>query len=300
MNEVLIVGSVALDSVKTPAGKVTEALGGSAVFSSISASYYTPVQLVGVVGDDFQRKHINILNQRSIDLEGLEIVKGKTFRWSGEYGKNFGDATTLETHLNVFEFFNPKVPEAYKNSKYVFLANIHPALQHKVLKAVKKPKFSACDTMNLWLDIARNDLLKLLKDVDAFILNETEAEMLSGESNLLKAAKKIVKLGPEIVIIKKGANGCLLYSDGFMFQLPAFLLDSLKDPTGAGDTFAGGFVGYLAGCGKINKTTLKEALAYGTVMSSFAVSEFSVNAISGLTKANIKKRYNDFLKLTQL
>ena len=300
MNEVLIVGSVALDSVKTPAGKVKDALGGSAVYSSISASYYAPIQLVGVVGDDFQRKHINLLNKRNIDLEGLEISEGKTFRWSGEYGKNFGDATTLETHLNVFEFFDPKVPQSYKNSKYVFLANIHPALQHKVLKAVKKPKFSACDTMNLWLDIARTDLLKLLKDVDAFVLNETEAQMLTGQSNLLKAAKKIVKLGPEIVIIKKGADGCLLYSDDFMFQLPAFLLETLIDPTGAGDTFAGGFIGYLAGCGKINKTTLKQALAYGTVMSSFTVSEFSVNAIADLKKSEINKRYRDFLKLCQI
>lgn len=300
MSKILVVGSVALDTLKTAAGSVKDALGGSAVYSSVSAGYFAPVNLVGVVGNDFSQDHIKMLKKQKVDLEGLEIVEGETFRWSGEYGKDFGDATTLETHLNVFEFFDPKIPDAYKNTPFVFLANIHPALQMKVLKQIKKPKLTVCDTMNLWIDIAKKDLLKLIKNVDIFVLNETEARMLVGENNLVKAAKAILKKGPQIVIIKKGANGAMLYSDNFSFVLPAFLLESLKDPTGAGDTFAGGLIGYLAACGKVNQTNLKEAIAYGTVMSSFTVSEFSLNGLAGLKKSQINKRHKEFLKLTQI
>lgn len=300
MNKVLVVGSVALDTVKTSAGKVKDALGGSAVYSSVSAANFASVNLVGVVGNDFPQEDVKMLKKKKIDIEGLEVADGKTFRWSGEYGKDFGDATTLETHLNVFEYFDPKIPESYKSTPYVFLANIHPALQLKVLKQIKKPKLTVCDTMNLWIDIARKDLLKLLKKIDIFVLNETEAGMLTNEKNLVKAAKKIIKMGPSTVIIKKGANGALLYSDKFVFTMPAFLLEELKDPTGAGDTFAGGFIGYLASQGKINQKTLKEALVYGTIMSTFTVSEFSLNGLASVKKSDINKRYREFVKLTQL
>lgn len=300
MNKVLIVGSVALDTVKTPAGIVNDALGGSAVYSSLSCSYFAPVDLVAVAGSDFQRKNISIMTKHGIDLTGLEIVDGRTFRWSGQYGENYGDAETLETHLNVFEFFDPKVPSVYARDKFVFLANIHPLLQHKVLKSVKKPRLTVCDTMNLWIDTAGPELLSLIKDVDIFVLNETEARMLSGQDNLIKAAKTLLKFGPDAVIIKKGANGSMFYSGQLVFSTPAYMLETLKDPTGAGDTFAGAFTGYLASQKKTGKSEIKKAVIYGTIMSSFTVEQFSVRSLGNLNKRDINKRYKDFLQLTQL
>jgi len=300
MSKLLIVGSVALDSIATPAGKVTDALGGSAVYSSLSASYFAPVNFVGVVGTDYPKAAETMLKKHGVDLAGLEKEEGKTFRWSGEYGAEFGDATTLETHLNVFEHFDPKIPAAYAKTPYVFLANIHPALQMKVLDAVKKPKLTVLDSMNLWINIAKEDLLKLIKRVDVFVLNESEAKMLTGEGNTAKAAAWIMSRGPKTVVIKKGANGVVLFNAKYRIALPAYFLESIKDPTGAGDTFAGAFAGFLADQGKTDLRTIKRALAYGTIMASFTVQDFSVKALAGLKKSDITKRYKDYLKLTQI
>jgi sugar/nucleoside kinase (ribokinase family) len=299
MNKVLVVGSVALDSIKTPAGSVDHALGGSAVYSSISASYFAPVNVVGVVGDDFSKAHVALLKKHGVDTVGLEVAKGKTFHWKGEYPE-FGDAKTLETHLNVFADFDPKLPKGYETTPFVFLANIHPGLQSRVLDKMKKPKLVVCDTMNLWINITPDELKTLLKRVDIFVLNETESKMLTGIGNIIAAAKAIRAMGPEIVIIKKGAHGATLFSDGFSFSVPAYLLESIKDPTGAGDTFAGAFVGTLAAAKKIDKAALKKAMAHGTIMASFTVQDFSVGRLAHLKKSDIARRFKEYVALTQL
>jgi len=291
---VLVVGSVALDTIKTPKGYKKEILGGSAVFSSVSASLFSPVKLVAVVGEDFPKKHINFLKNKKVDIKGLEICEGKTFRWEGEYSSDFNDPKTLATHLNVFADFNPKIPKSYKNSKHVFLANIDPDIQWKVLTQLPKREVVVCDTMNYWIESKTKQLLKVLKEVDIFLLNELEARLLTGENNLLTAAKKILKFGPKVVVIKKGSNGSLLVSDKFRICLPAFLLDSIIDPTGAGDTFAGGFIGYLSKSGKINKENLKKAICYGSIMATFAVEGFSLDKLGALDKAQMNKRFKEY------
>ena len=295
---VLVVGSVALDTITTPFGKAKDILGGSATFSAVSASVFTPVDLVAVVGRDFPKKYINLFKNKGIDLTGLKKEKGKTFRWEGEYGWDFSNPKTIATDLNVFGKFDPIIPKAYRKNKIVFLANIDPEIQEKVLNQVDKPKIVACDTMNYWIETKRNQLLKLLKRVDICLVNEAEAKELVGETNLVKAGKKILKLGPPIVIIKKGEHGVLMFSQKHIFATPAYLLESVYDPTGAGDTFAGGFIGYLAKVKKYNQKSLREAVVYGSIMATFAVEDFSLRKLQKITAVDVRRRLNKFKKLT--
>ena len=295
---VLVVGSVALDTITTPFGKAKDILGGSATFSAVSASVFTPVDLVAVVGRDFPKKYINLLKNKGIDLTGLKKEKGKTFRWEGEYGWDFSNPKTIATDLNVFGKFDPIIPKAYRKNKIVFLANIDPEIQEKVLNQVDKPKIVACDTMNYWIETKRNQLLKLLKRVDICLVNEAEAKELVGETNLVKAGKKILKLGPPIVIIKKGEHGVLMFSQKHIFATPAYLLESVYDPTGAGDTFAGGFIGYLAKVKKYNQKSLREAVVCGSIMATFAVEDFSLRKLQKITAVDVRRRLNKFKKLT--
>jgi len=295
-SDILVVGSVALDTIKTPLGEVKDALGGSAVYFSTSAKIFNPVNIVAVVGEDFPKKHLNYLEKKKIGLSGLEIAKGKTFRWQGEYNWDFSNPRTIATCLNVFADFEPKVPKIYQNNKYIFLANIDPQVQKKVLSQIGKPKLVACDTMNYWIENKLNYLLDLLKRVDIFLVNESEARQITQENNLVTAGKKILKLGPKIAIIKKGEHGVLLFLGNNIFSIPAFLLESVCDPTGAGDTFAGGFIGYLASCRKYSKQSLKTALVYGTVMATFAVEDFSLRRLGSISLAQVKTRLNEFRK----
>ncbi|MGB2705376.1 MAG: PfkB family carbohydrate kinase [Candidatus Omnitrophota bacterium] len=296
---ILVVGSVALDTIKTPFGKKKEILGGSATYFSVSARLFEPhVNLVAVVGKDFPQKYVNFLKKKKIGLKGLEVRKGKTFRWEGEYGWDFSNPRTIVTHLNVFADFNPVIPEEYKKSKYVFLANIDPYLQNKVLSEMKNPALIACDTMNYWIENRRKELVKLLKKIDIFFLNESEAKELTGESSLVKAAKEVFKMGPEKIIIKKGEHGALLFSGNSIFSVPAYLMESIFDPTGAGDTFAGGVMGYLAAQKPLNKANLRKAIVYGTVMATFAVEDFSLRRLGAVKPADIQRRLKNFRKLT--
>ncbi|MCP4652618.1 MAG: sugar kinase [Candidatus Omnitrophica bacterium] len=294
----LVVGSVALDTVKTPFGKHNDILGGSAVYFGVCAAHFTKVNLVAVVGRDFPKKHTSLLRSKGIDLRGLEVAPGKTFRWDGEYGWDFSDAKTNSTHLNVFADFQPKIPDEYKSSKYLFLANIDPTLQENVLDQVKGAKLVACDTMNFWIETKRKQLLKLLKKIDLFFLNESEARLLSGEKSILKAAAAVLKMGPKRIIIKKGEHGSLMFSKGKIFSVPASLLDSVVDPTGAGDTFAGGVMGYLTECGSLSESSFRTAITYGGVMATFAVEDFSLNRLKKVTKSDIAKRLKRFKSLT--
>ncbi len=297
-NSLLVVGSVALDTVVTPLEKASRVLGGSAVYFSVSARLFNPVSLVAVVGEDFPQKYRTALAKKDIDLEGLEVRKGETFRWEGEYSWDFSDPQTLATHLNVFAEFNPRIPKNYRNSRYVFLANIDPQIQSRVLSQVSQPKLVACDTMNYWIEQKLKPLLKLLKTVDIFLLNGSEARELTRESNLVKAGKAILKFGPKVVVIKKGEHGVLLFSPNQIFALPAFLLETVFDPTGAGDTFAGGFMGYLAACRQYNRQSLRAALVYGTVMATFTVEDFSLRRLIKVTRADLDKRVKEFRKFS--
>ncbi|MDD5773741.1 MAG: PfkB family carbohydrate kinase [bacterium] len=294
---ILVVGSVAMDTIETPFGKVTNALGGSAVYSSYSASFFSTVKLVAVVGSDFPEKYKNILKERKIDLQGLQEEEGKTFHWEGFYDFDLNTAHTINTELNVFENFEPVIPDSFKNTPYVFLANIDPELQLKVLNSIKHPKLVVCDTMNFWIEKKRDALLETIKKVDIFIINEGEARELSGESNLIKAAKKIRSFGPKGLIIKKGEHGALLFSDN-IFSAPAYPLESVFDPTGAGDTFAGGFIGYLAKCGDLTDASLRRAVVRGTTMASFCVENFTLDRMRMLTETEITSRCRKIKELS--
>ena len=295
---VLIVGSMALDTVVTPFGKREEALGGAATYFSCAASYFDQPRVVAVVGTDFPDEHIQTLRHLGVDLEGLEIRPGKTFRWSGKYGYDLNQRDTLSTFLNVFEHFHPKLPEKYKSSEFVFLGNIHPALQLEVLDQVAKPKFVACDTMNLWIETERDTLCELIRRVDAIVLNDSEARQLTGEPNLAKAARAIQGMGCLKVVIKKGEHGCLFFSPHSHFSAPAYPLDSVNDPTGAGDAFAGGFMGYLAQNNKVDEISIRRAIVYGSVLASFTVEQFSIDRIVGLSQEEISARYKEFREIT--
>lgn len=295
---ILVVGSVAFDSVKTPFGEVDEVLGGSASYFSIAASFFSPVKLVAVVGEDFPPQHLKLFRDFSVDTKGLQKVSGETFRWKGEYGAALNEAKTLETRLNVFESFNPEIPKEYRDCQYVFLGNIDPILQRKVLEQVNKPKFVACDTMNYWITSKPDELKKTLALVDILIINDGEARMLANQSNLTKAARLISSWGPKIVVVKKGENGVAMFTDDSVFGAPAFPLEEVFDPTGAGDSFAGGFVGYLAKVGRIDKDDLRKAVVYGSVMASFNVEEFSLNRLKKLRPSEIRERYRQFKELT--
>ncbi len=297
----LVVGSVALDTVKTPFGEVKDGLGGSATYFATAASFFTDVHLVAVVGEDFPEEHIHFLKKRGIDLSGLERSMGKTFRWQGEYGYQLNEAKTLKTDLNVFESFRPKLPAAYTKAPYLFLGNIDPSLQFDVMNQVVGPRLTACDTMNFWIDGKRDSLIKTLAGVDVLMINEGEARALSGEFNLVKAASAILSLGPKALVVKRGEYGALMFNGKKIFSVPAYPLESVFDPTGAGDSFAGGFMGVIAQnaeLGGISDKVLRQAAIYGSVMASFCVEAFSLDRMRSLTQDDIKRRYLEFKELT--
>jgi sugar/nucleoside kinase (ribokinase family) len=292
---VLVVGSVALDNIKTPTSEHTQLLGGSASYAAVAASFFGPVHLVGVVGEDFPPEHKALFASRKIDLTGLEVAKGQTFTWTGEYEVNMNNRKTLAIALNVFETFQPKLPESYRETPYVLLGNIAPSLQRMVCEQVRKPKFVVADTMDLWIGMARADLLKLLKEVDMLILNDGEARQLTEDENLIRAGKKIVAMGPRYVAVKKGEHGCLLFGrDGEFFSTGAFPLENIHDPTGAGDCFAGGFIGHLARTDDVSFANLKEAIIQGTLVASFCCEEFSLRRLEKLTNKEIEHRRKAF------
>ena len=301
MPELLVVGSVALDSVATPFGTVSEALGGSATFFSYSASFFTGVRLLATVGEDFPREHLELLRARGVNLAGLAVSKGRTFRWTGEYGYDLNEAKTLDTQLNVFADFKPVLSPELRRTPYLFLANIDPVLQLDVLRQMaKRPQLVALDTMNFWIRGKREDLLRVLREVDVVTINDGEARELAGEPNLVRATRAIAAVGPKTVVVKRGEYGALMFCDGAFFMVPAYPLDSVFDPTGAGDTFAGGFVGYLAAMDRVDAPTMRRAIVYGSVMASFAVEDFSLNRLARLTSAEIGQRYEAFGDLTRV
>ncbi|HKT13258.1 MAG TPA: PfkB family carbohydrate kinase [Terriglobia bacterium] len=295
----LVVGSVAFDSIRTPHGEVEGILGGSATFFSVAASWFGPVKVVAVVGDDFGDEHLEVFRLRSIETTGIERAQGKTFRWRGEYVGDMNDARTLDVQLNVFQNFSPKVPAADVSTEFVFLGNIDPRLQLHVRRQLSKAQLVACDSMNYWIEGSLNDLKETLREVHALVINEGEARMLSGCQNLRKAAKEIQKMGPEILVIKRGEHGVTLFNNGSVFSAPAFMLEEFKDPTGAGDTFAGGFMGHLARTGDLSENNLRRAIVYGSVMASFAVEEFGLKRLLELTPREIEGRVREFAQLTR-
>ncbi|MBN1504922.1 MAG: sugar kinase [Candidatus Eisenbacteria bacterium] len=296
---ILVVGSVALDTIKTPFGSCEEELGGSAAYFSVAAGHFDKVHMVAVVGTDFPTQHVEFFKERGLGLDGLQSMEGKTFRWHGEYGFELGEAKSLLTSVNVFEHFHPVIPVDLRDTEYVFLANIDPTLQMEVLEQMESPKFVACDTMNFWIMGKREELLRTIQHVDALILNDAEARQLTGEPNLLKAAKGIIAMGPKMVIIKKGEHGALLITPEFKFSAPAYPVELLFDPTGAGDSFAGGFVGFMARCGECCEDTLRLAVMYGTVMASFAVERFGVKRLAELDTFSILDRLKELKKLSE-
>jgi sugar/nucleoside kinase (ribokinase family) len=294
---VLVVGSVALDSVETPFGKADDVLGGSATFFSASASHLTKVSVVGVVGSDYPIEKLDPLKKRGVDFSGLERAQGSSFRWRGRYRHDLNSAETLETHLGVFSHFSPKIPEKFRSSPYLFLANIDPRLQLDVLEQVEKPKLVACDTMNFWIQSRRSDVLSLLEHVDLVTLNDAEARQLTEKANLVQAAQWIMARGPRHVIIKKGEHGAFMFTEKSIFFAPAFPLESVFDPTGAGDAFAGGFIGYLAATGDLSDANMRRAVIYGSVMGSFAVETFSIERLMTVTRAEIDQRMREMRRL---
>ena len=295
---VLTVGSVAFDSIRTPCGEVSRVVGGAATFFSIAASFFSDVRLVAVVGEDFGERHAQVFGGRRIDLEGLQRAPGETFRWKGEYGRDLNARETIYTHLNVFRDFSPRVPERFRSTPIVFLANIHPALQMEVLDQIEAPRFVALDTMNYWIEGAPAELRQVLRRVDAVVINDEEARQLSGRANLVRAAREIRGMGPERVIVKRGEHGVLMTrGDGF-FAAPGLPLEDVCDPTGAGDTFAGGFIGHLAAAGDLSDEEVTRAAVCGSAMASLSVEDFGLGRLLGLTDADIRARFDAFRRLT--
>lgn len=295
---ILVVGSVAFDSVKTPFGEAENVLGGSATYFSVSASFFSSVRVVAVVGSDFTDDHAGVFRRHNIDASGLVRAPGRTFRWKGEYGFDLNEAHTLDTQLNVFESFKPDLPDSYRDAEYVFLGNIDPELQAQVLDQVRQPRVVACDTMNFWINGKLDALKKTLGRVDILVINDGETRMLGGEANLVQAAHKIRAMGPKVLIVKRGEYGVLMFNEDSVFAAPAFPLEEVFDPTGAGDSFAGGFMGHLARSGNLDDATFRRAIVYGSVMASFDVEEFSLDGLSRLTRTEIEGRFNQFRKLT--
>jgi sugar/nucleoside kinase (ribokinase family) len=296
----LVVGSVAFDALETPFGKVDRTLGGAATYFSVAASYFTHVNLVGVVGDDFTEQDAAIFRGRRIDISGLERAAGKTFFWAGRYGADPNERVTLATELNVFATFRPKLPDAFRPAKHVFLANIDPTLQRLVLEQINgKPRMVALDTMNYWIEKTPAELREILKRTHILMINDAETRMLSNEHNLLRAARHIFKLGPKALVIKRGEYGAMMVHAGGVFSVPAFPLEEVRDPTGAGDSFAGGFMGYLANASRMNDDVMRRAMVYGSVMGSFAVEKFGLERIRQLKRREIDARARHFHKLTQ-
>jgi sugar/nucleoside kinase (ribokinase family) len=295
----LVVGSMAFDAIETPFGKVDRTVGGAASYFALAASYFAPVRVVAIVGEDFTEKERAIFRGRRIDLTGVEQAQGKSFFWAGRYSQNMNERTTLATELNVFANFNPTLPDSYCDSSFIFLGNIDPTLQRSVLAQVRcKPKVIGLDTMNYWIERTPAELRETLKHTQILMINDDETRQLTGEHNLLRAAKHVFKLGPRTLVIKRGEHGALMVHDKFIFSVPAFPLEEVHDPTGAGDSFAGGFMGYLAGAGRVNNETLRRAMVYGSVLGSFAVERFGVERLTRLKRAEINKRAHLFSKLT--
>ncbi len=295
----LVVGSVAFDALETPFGKVERTLGGAATYFAVAASYFTRVNLVGVVGDDFTEKDAAIFHGRRIDIAGLERAAGKTFFWAGRYSDNLNDRTTLATELNVFAAFNPRLPESYRHSSYIFLANIDPTLQRSVLQQVRrKPKLVALDTMNYWIERTPAELRETLRHTQVLMINDAETRQLSSEHNLLRAARHIFTLGPRTLVIKRGEYGAMMVHHNSVFCVPAFPLEEVHDPTGAGDSFAGGFMGYLASAGRVSDATLRRAMVYGSVMGSFAVERFGLERLRHVRPREVTARARHFWRLT--
>ena len=292
----LVVGSTAFDTVETPHGTAKDCLGGSSTYFALAARLFTKVRLVSVVGQDFPAEHRQLLTQHGIDIAGLEEKPGKTFRWHGRYSADMNSRTTIDVQLNTFGSFQPQVPNSFQDSPFVFLANGAPATQLSVLQQMHAPKFIVADTMDLWIERERDGLLELLRKVHGVILNDAEAKQLTGESNLIKAGKKVLALGPSLVILKKGEHGCFLFSNYFHYAIPAYPTESVVDPTGAGDSFAGGFMGYLDGCDHLNFSNMKRALAYGTVTASLNVEGFGVSRIAAADRATVDRRYHELLQ----
>jgi len=295
---ILVVGSVAYDTVETPFGRAEKVLGGSASFFSVAASFFTPVNLVAVVGDDFSEKAMSAFQGRPVDLEGLERTAGKTFHWQGKYSYDLNSRETVCTDLNVFEFFKPRIPDRYRRSEHVFLGNIDPVLQRQVLDQVDRPRLVACDTMNFWISGKPEELKRTLAAVDILLINDAEARQLSGEWNIVKAARAIRAMGPHTLVIKKGEHGVLMFSEDGSFAAPAYPLEEVFDPTGAGDTFAGGFLGYLAGSPTLDEAALRRAVIMGSTLASFCVEAFSLDRLLTLTRPEIDARYRLFKRLT--
>jgi len=299
----LVVGSVAFDAVRTPYGSVDKMLGGSASYFAVAASYFTPVRVVGVVGEDFDEEHHRVFLDRGVCTEGLERASGRTFFWSGEYAPNMNDRTTLATELNVFATFQPKLPPHYRKSPFLFLGNIDPELQFQVAQQMEAPQLVGGDTMNFWIEGKRRELERTLKNLHILVINDSEARLLSGDWNLAKAARTIRKMGPQTVVIKRGDNGASVYEEGHMFFAPALPIEEVRDPTGAGDSFAGGFMGYLASHASSNDPStisqMRRAIIYGSVMGSFAVERFGLERLRHLTREEIDARYREFQHLTR-
>ncbi len=296
--DILVIGSVAFDTVETPFGRGNDVLGGSATYFSTSASFFTGVQLVAVVGEDFPDEPRQFLSSRGVDLAGLQTRPGETFRWKGRYGYDLNEAQTLETHLNVFETFHPELPEAYRQAQFVFLANIDPELQLEVLQQVEKPKLIACDTMNFWIDGKRDALIRTLGYVDILLINEAEVRQLADEANLVKASRIVLAMGPKTLVVKRGEYGVLVFTEHSVFSAPAYPLEEVFDPTGAGDTFAGGFMGYIAATNNLSDETIRKATVFGSVMASFTVEAFSFNRLRELSWEEIEARFRRFQALT--
>jgi sugar/nucleoside kinase (ribokinase family) len=294
----LVVGSVALDTIETPFGRAERTLGGSATFFSAAASFFCPVHLVGVVGHDFPLGDLEFLKRRGVELSGLEMRRGESFHWSGVYNFDLNSRETIETRLGVFADFRPVIPDAFRNARWIFLGNIDPVLQLEVLDQVHSPELVVCDTMNYWIEGRRDDLLRLLERVDVLLVNDSEARELSGEFNLLRAARWIQAQGPDKVIVKKGEHGAILFTGDVIFFTPGYPLEEVFDPTGAGDAFAGGFVGYLARVGAVLPDALRRAVVYGSALGSFAVERFGVERLRDLTLAEIDERVGRFRELT--
>ena len=296
---ILVVGSVAFDTIETPYGRAEEVLGGSAAYFAVAASYFAPVKLVAVIGEDFPAHERAFLASRDIDLAGLTVSKGRTFRWTGRYHEDMNIRDTLDLQLNVFSDFAPVLPSAFGDAPFVFLANINPGLQGGVLDQLTQPQLIACDTISHWIEGARPELEALLKKVDILIINDEEARLLSGERNVVRAARKILASGPRTLLVKRGEYGVLLFSPNSIFAVPAYPLEEVFDPTGAGDSFAGGFLGYLAQSGDLSEAGLRKAIVYGSVVASFAVEDFSLRRLHTLTRDDIERRYRQFVSLTE-
>jgi sugar/nucleoside kinase (ribokinase family) len=295
----LVVGSVAFDAIETPFGKVDRTLGGAASYFALAASHFAPVRMVAVVGEDFGKKDEAVFKGRKIDLTGLEHAAGKSFFWAGRYSQDLNERTTLATDLNVFAEFRPTLPDAYRDSPFLFLGNIDPTLQGSVLRQLRrKPKVVGLDTMNFWIEGTPAELRETLKGVDILTINDDETRQLTSEHNLLRAARHIFKMGPSTLIVKRGENGALMIHDKFIFSVPAYPLEEVRDPTGAGDTFAGGFMGYLAAQGRVNEQALRSAMVYGSVLASFTVERFGVERLARVTRKEITARAKRFVRLT--